>query len=583
MTVVDCHSHIFNAEDLPIDGFIRKHSPLPSLLTGALSLPFDKVLAWAAPGSGEAERLVELITAIVRGQEAPAGDATPGVDLPSDAEMEQRAVELWPLAVDRAPSLLEAAAGDPLADRIESASFEQLAELDQWLLESGDPDIVEALRRERVSGEEGVSDWLSRADGVRLALARFMALLRRVTRHRHLIAAELASTYDQVELFVPALVDFSYTTNDTPATDVPEQIAIHSLVSKLSVVGGIPGARKVRFHPMVGFCPLREVATSELATWDVASGLPNPYVPYAELAGAGVEDRYAPGLIFDPNRARTLPGPIGAWEKARLRLPAGTRSLDLVRQAVEHGGFSGVKLYPPSGFLPIGNEACFGERVGARLDAALHALYGYCEAMQVPILTHAAHSVGFAENFDDFAAPTAWGLVLEAYLRLRVCFGHFGHLYGVDAAGNAGPTSWVRRFVELIDSYDHVYADISNSQLVYKTKYCATYLAVLRGLLDDRDTAVEVRAKRRSRLMYGSDFWLNTLNPDHRDFFTVFADRMGATFGNGMKDAFLGGNALRWLGLTGEDDQPDPENLNRQRLAAFYGPHPLPAWLAPLR
>ncbi|MDT0353914.1 hypothetical protein [Pseudonocardia charpentierae] len=54
--IVDCHchSHIFNAEDLPTDGFIKRQSPLPALLTGVLSLPLDRLSAWAAPGSKEA-------------------------------------------------------------------------------------------------------------------------------------------------------------------------------------------------------------------------------------------------------------------------------------------------------------------------------------------------------------------------------------------------------------------------------------------------------------------------------------------------------------------------------------------------
>jgi len=47
--VVDCHSHVFNAEDLPIDVFVKRRSPAPALLTGILSLPLDRLSAWAAP------------------------------------------------------------------------------------------------------------------------------------------------------------------------------------------------------------------------------------------------------------------------------------------------------------------------------------------------------------------------------------------------------------------------------------------------------------------------------------------------------------------------------------------------------
>jgi hypothetical protein len=272
-TVVDCHSHIFNAEDLPIDGFIRRMSPVPSLLTGVLSLPLDRLTAWAAPGSAETSNLVGLLCAAV-GLES-VGDgvvAETDLELVSDEELDRRLVELWPLAEPVVPSGLEAiepTVEEVLARRIAEAPPEQVEQLESWLREWGDPELEEAVAGE-LGGEEGIGDLFARAAAIRRAVKRFVAALRLVTRHRYRIAAELARTYPDVALFVPALVDFSYTTSDDPATSIPEQIAIHSLVAKLSVVGGIPGAANV--HPMVGFCPHREIAESELARWNVDTG-----------------------------------------------------------------------------------------------------------------------------------------------------------------------------------------------------------------------------------------------------------------------------------------------------------------------
>ena len=101
----------------------------------------------------------------------------------------------------------------------------------------------------------------------------------------------------------------------------------------------------------------------------------------------------------------------------------GSRSLDLVRHTVELAGVTGVKLYPPSGFVPIGNVFRFGERVGAPLDAALTALYRYCEETGVPILTHASHSNGFDKGYDDLGAPSGWEQVLREYGGLRLASG----------------------------------------------------------------------------------------------------------------------------------------------------------------
>ena len=219
-------------------------------------------------------------------------------------------------------------------------------------------------------------------------------------------------------------------------------------------------------HPFVAFCPYREVANSELAQWDVRR--PNPYVPYATLADSTAEDRFRPDLRFDLERARRLRDPVGPWPSGTLELKGVTRSLDLVRHAIERGGFSGVKLYPPSGFQPIGNVPRFGPRIGAWLDAALRALYRYCEDMGVPILTHASFSNGFEPGWDELAAPAGWANVLREYPRLRLCFGHFGHLNGAAKGDRVPPpTSWPMQYLALMDRYEHVYADVGCSKYTF--------------------------------------------------------------------------------------------------------------------
>jgi hypothetical protein len=110
-------------------------------------------------------------------------------------------------------------------------------------------------------------------------------------------------------------------------------------------------------------------------------GEPNPYIPYGDPVAKDPQDVFTPSLPFEPARARKLRQPAGPWATVRLDLRGITRSLGLVRHAVELGGFMGIELYPPSGFLPIGNVFRFGERLGAPLDAAVRALYFYCEDM----------------------------------------------------------------------------------------------------------------------------------------------------------------------------------------------------------
>ena len=427
---------------------------------------------------------------------------------------------------------------------------------------------------------EGLGDLLQRANRLRLAAKRFVDTLQLVAQHRFRIASAIAAAYPEVHLFVPALVDFSHQARDTPSTTVQEQVAIHSLVSKLSVIGKIPNASHVRIHPMVGFCPYREVEASELAMWDVDSGTANGYVPYADPQLFMPEDRYTPAIEYVCARAKKLREPIGPWHASRLDLRGVTRSLDIVRHAVELGGFAGVKLYPPSGFLPLGNVSRFGERVGGRLDAALRALYAYCVAEDVPILTHAARSNGFDDGFDDLASPSGWERVLADYPSLRICFGHFGHLHGVgDDFHNPSRDSWAWRFLQLIDTHDHVYADVGNSRYVYDEAYRAHFDLLLEALLGSGPNVVPVHHKRRRRLMFGSDYWMNTMNPDHESFVKMFSKTMNGLGGADAESSFMGGNALRWLGITSDSDMPDADNRNRQRLIAFYGTNDRPDWL----
>lgn len=578
---VDGHSHVFNAEDLPIDGFIKALSPVPRLLTGVVSVPLDRLAAWAAPGSREEQVLLALLAAPARPESAFQAES-PRAELVSDAELDHLLVtKLGPVPVGSMP---ESAAGteDLMAAQLATWPIDQRVALDQWLREQDVP-VGESGARPEGLVDSGA--WaLARATALRRAVKLFVAALRRATQFRHEIAGELATTYDQVALFTPALVDFTFTANDRPSTSVSRQIALHSLVAKVSMAGLLPGAPDARVHPFVGFCPHREVATSELDHWDPTTGTPCPYVPYADPAAAGPADRSESNPRFAPDRARALSRPDGDWDTAVLRLDDVTRSVDLVRHAVELGGFVGVKIYPPAGFLPLGNVLRFGELQGRKLDAALRALYSYCVEMDLPILTHAASSNGFGPGYDDLAAPEGWAVALAEYPGLRVCFGHFGHLHGerdVDGIGEDGARGWPSRFADLIDTHDHVYADVGYSRAATSPAHEARFVGLLRRLLGPADASDPLLAKRRRRIIYGSDFWMNTLEPGHAAYHTKLKQIIADSFEAPIPQWFLGENALRLLGFVDDDGDPAEGNANRRRLLHFYdaSPHPAPEWL----
>ena len=130
--------------------------------------------------------------------------------------------------------------------------------------------------------------------------------------------------------------------------------------------------------------------------------------------------------------------------------------------ACTKGNFVAVKIYPPTGFRPAGNETIPAATKKARpdlkkLDATLGAFFDKCAELRLPVLAHAAPSNGRDNAHDDFGGPKGWEALLKRYASASraqiVDFGHFGG--GQDAA-------WIREFADLISRHPQMslYADL---------------------------------------------------------------------------------------------------------------------------
>jgi hypothetical protein len=137
------------------------------------------------------------------------------------------------------------------------------------------------------------------------------------------------------------------------------------------------------------------------------------------------------------------------------------------------------------------------------------------------------------------------------------------------------------RYLALMDTYDHVYADVGCSRYAFDPAYRARFDAFLGAVLGPRVGADAMHEKRRRRLMFGSDYWMNTLDPDHTSALREFTAGIDRQFGAATVAHFRGGNALRWLGFTDENDEIDTTSKSYRRLLSFYGETPLPSWLRP--
>ena len=258
--------------------------------------------------------------------------------------------------------------------------------------------------------------------------------------------------------------------------------------------------------------------------------------------------RFHPFVAFDPRREVEATG----------------TALAMVRQAIAGGGFVGIKVYPPVGFAPLDNARLRPRAaLSPRLDGALRALYAYCETEEVPITTHASAANEYGIGLRELVAPERWGVVLKSHPSLRLNFGHFG---GAETAA-----SWVHQAAALIQNHPNVYADLSNSPLVYDTAYAAKTAAALRDI-------VARYPKVKRRLMYGSDWWLSRLDPDATLAVSRFRSTLAEVLTPDEVADVMGRNALRFLGLLDDANRPRAGKA-AARLRRFYGGAPLPPWL----
>jgi len=212
----------------------------------------------------------------------------------------------------------------------------------------------------------------------------------------------------------------------------------------------------------------------------------------------------------------------------------------------EEKTFKGVKLYPGLGYLPT--------------HPNLFPVYDFCIESDIPICVHTSdgglpslagriyvRSEGADGDWFEwdiktesdkpskyFGAPEKWIPVLEAdsgqYRNLRINFAHFGK--EKPAPGdNEEPAfpAWRKQIVELMKSYENVYADLS---------YCHDNLSI--GVINDIVREFPVVAER---LMFGTDYIMIMTDRNLgglKNYFDRFV---------GLSDEMLYDNARRFLGL----------------------------------
>lgn len=467
-TIVDIHCHTFNADDLPVRGFVQKVAFHDHLFTDDLAALVDRVLQGRAPGYvAENARLDAMLGGAPLPEAAAFAEATadPAATIEAD--------------VDR--TLAEIATTDP----------DLLRRVGVHLASEGAPPPLG-------SPQEGALDWLR-------AARRAVRWAKIYGSYRLDNTATLLNLFSgRVDLAIPMLVDLGMGLSDTAETTQRQQVELQEKISRLSLQRRLPAGAQGDVHGFVGFDPRRELRARRVGDIDT---------PLAVLADA--VDRY---------------------------------------------GFVGVKLYPPMGFLPLGNAAA-GVPDGAELDGIMRELFAWCVDEDVPVTAHGSASNFADEEFATFGSPSNWALVLDEFDDLHVNLGHFG---GTDEAQEP----WRAGIARLAAAHPHVYADVGNHR-IDRADVRTGVMQILDRLFNDPATGIMAE-----RLMFGTDWFMLAILPEHHLFLERYEDLYRTAFGDAATEAFLAGTALRFLGFD------DATNGNAQRLLRRYDGRDVPHWLA---
>ncbi|MBD3288422.1 amidohydrolase family protein [candidate division KSB1 bacterium] len=190
---------------------------------------------------------------------------------------------------------------------------------------------------------------------------------------------------------------------------------------------------------------------------------------------------------------------------------------DLVKEYIEEHHFAGIKMYPPLGFYPF--------------DRGLDEVYEYAQSNKIPIISHCSKGgikthakmskqikshpktgVEF-KNEDEvklsFAHPDNYRYVLDRYPDVKIDLAHLGggpevKNYLVTPWYEETEKSWFSAIIDLIRESNNIFSDVSYTMHEYEL------LPVLSVILSD--------PKVRTRILYGSDFYMVEMDKSERAF-----------------------------------------------------------------
>jgi hypothetical protein len=574
---IDIHCHVFNARDLPAEGFIRKVFLRERIEDLKAKQPFlAKILA---KNPQAVDVAIDIISSTLRKETPTYADEIKFLD-----DLEKGKVT--------PPKLAERQARDQkmlrqilrifwdvklLSKNLKDKSIANVALLGEaslylkyWLRRevhsrwSEDPREDANLNPPDENDSDQIAALIYGSDGPLGHTLRWLLLF---SRYRFELVDMLAGLNgpSRPTLIAPALVDFEMWIRDIPHRS-PEEPVPTSTDNQVKVMKRI-SCRRDEHAPMVhGF------------------------------------------VAYDPLRQCL-------HENKKIQAPKSP--FEVVKSAITESGFLGVKVYPPMGFVPFGNKGKklpnevtkkYGlkDDIGERFDHALLDLFVWCAENGVPILAHANDSNEPYLGGGKKADPNFWEEVLKQkpggkdLSGLRLNLAHVGGFEESVEKGlpDAKVWEWEIGRIKKTHPNANVFADISYFNEIIPIPNRSELNEEDEAALDQRRDAAAATLKKVKKkfeefrdaydntadfLMYGSDWIMlgleqgitdQSLNKSKRYLTLVeeFLDDIG--YNAAARKKILFGNQIRYLGLAA--GQPA-----RLRLTEFYQKNKLdPARLA---
>ena len=497
--VIDVHCHTFNASDIPVSGFIRDT---------ALN-DYNETIRKLAPP------LVRFLSNIL-------------IELSPCADKENRK-----LIENFGKDLVfdETSEPEPIEDKYLNAVSREIKHLQHKKItskfigdsdDSGDIDLLDAINEEIYGRDSSVENKSIIETPLKGIIKRLIDYIKRIlksskkiakslfespgsfgrhvrwayllSKYRYEIIRELRSAYDgkdiAIDLFTPALVDFTYWVKDEPESSIPAQIILFDKIIQLF---------KGQIHPFVAYDPWREAERGD-----------NPN-----------------GSLYWVKKAIEEHGFIGV----KLYPPMGFSP-----RCNEFHDFSKLQDKDSSEF-------------GKSLDHALAELFKWCNKEEVPIMAHCNDSHAPEKNFEERAHPKYWmgplgnspkhrKGILDKYPKLRVNLAHFG---GEDDLSEAQNESWSWFIAKNTEKYKgRLFTDIGYFDGISKNSD---------ALFNNLEGIVKKHETLKDSLMFGTDWHMIYREPDHENYFSDFTEGYFNQFGKDDTLKFIGSNAQSFLGL----------------------------------